>query len=343
MGRSTQTLIALLVAFTVLIAVLTIADSGGAPVSSSAAFPTPPATIRAAPTNIAPPRATTIGAAVAASPTTPATATVTDPTVSATAVSGTTPTVTTPAATVVRATPTATPRIGTAVPTTTVTTTPNATPATVAPSATIVLSATSTAVGTAASATVTTTLPSSGLAIATAPSGVFSVNSPPHYGVYYNYINNTPYLASYVQTLDRRIVALTNVQRTAQGLSTLVESDNLDIIAAARAQDMIARGYFSHYDPTGSVDATGQHAAAVQELLARNSVPYAEVGENLVNQSGGYAFNDATPAEVVTAFMHHPEHRANVLYPAYTAIGVGMALRQEADGLRVVIAQVFVR
>jgi len=341
-GRSTQTLIILLVAFTVLIAVETMAGPGGVPASGSAAFPIvtapPPSLSGAAPTGTAsPPHATAVQVAPATAPaiagvthaptppTSPATATTTAATVtsgpSGTTTAGPATTTSRPTAVAtVMTTRSATTRVATVTATTTITT--GLTPA---------------------SATVTATLPSSGLAVATAPSGVLGVNSPPHYGLYYNYIDNTPYLATYVATLDRHLIALTNAQRVAQGLAPLVESDNLDIIAAARAQDMIVRGYFSHYDPTGPVDASGRHAAAVQELLARNSVPYAEVGENLVDQSGGYAFNDNTPTDVVTAFMHHPEHRANILYPAYGAIGVGMALRQEADGLRVVIAQVFVR
>lgn len=336
MGRSTQTLVVLLIAFTALIGVLTIADAGGVPLLSSATLPTSLPTIGVAPTDAAPvPSATPYVVPPSATPTTPAPATATNIPNTATPTSA--PTASPTSSVTIGATPVPSATAGTGATATSVAT------STIGPRATVTASVGAIASPVATTTSVTTTTAHGGLAIATAATGVVGSGSPPHYGLYYNYINNTPYLATYVQTLDQHIIALTNVQRGAHGLSALVESNTLDIIAASRAQDMIARGYFSHYDPTGSAASNGQHAAAVQELLARNNVPYTEVGENLVNQSGGYAFNEGTPAEVVNAFMQHPEHRANILYPAYTAIGVGMALRQETDGLRVVIAQVFVR
>lgn len=170
----------------------------------------------------------------------------------------------------------------------------------------------------------------------TPPGGV----TPPRYGTLLDYANNTSFSPTFMQSIDSRIIALTNDERVAHGLSKLSENEALDVIAASRSQDMVKRGYFDHFDPTGPVDAQGRHAAAVQELLSRNDVTYAEVGENLVGNTG-LPLDARTPRQVVQAWMNHPEHRANILHASYTMIGVGLAAENQAGGLRVVITQIF--
>jgi len=167
-------------------------------------------------------------------------------------------------------------------------------------------------------------------------------DTPPHYGALLTYTNNTQFTPAFMQTLDEQIIALTNAQRATHNLAPLREDGQLDIIAASRSQDQIKRNYFDHYDPTGPVDANGRHAAAVVELLARNNVPYTEVGENLINHIG-LALDASTPRELVDSWMRHREHRDNILHGGYATIGVGMAAENESDGLHVVFTQVFVR
>ena len=191
---------------------------------------------------------------------------------------------------------------------------------------------------TPATATATATPMPSPTEMPTPPGGV----SPPHYGTQLNYTNNTSFSPAFLGALRERIIELTNRQRVAHGLSSLTESTDLDIIAAARSQDMIQRGYFGHFDPTGPLDAHGHRPAAVQELLERNAIAYAEVGENLIGDTR-VPLNANTPAQVVQAWMGHPEHRANLLHPSYTTIGIGIAAENRSDGLHVVITQVFIR
>ena len=198
------------------------------------------------------------------------------------------------------------------------------------------------ATATAASVTATGTLTPTTTGTVTA-TGTFVAagDTPPHYGALLNYPNNTRFTSAFMQSLAEQTIALTNAQRAAHGLPTLSESGQLDIIAASRSQDQIQRQYCGHYDPTGPVDAKGQHAAAVQELLTRDGVSYSEVGENLICRAG-YALNTATPRALVDSWMQHPEHRANILHMGYTMIGVGIAAKDEPDGLHVIVAQVFV-
>jgi len=190
--------------------------------------------------------------------------------------------------------------------------------------------------------TATGTLTPSGTGTVT-PSGTVTTtgDTPPHYGALLNYTNNTQFTPAFMQSLAEQIIALTNAQRTAHGLPTLSENGQLDIIAASRSQDQIQRQYCGHYDPTGPVDANGRHAAAVQELLTRDGVSYTEVGENLICRAG-YTLNTATPRALVDSWMQHPEHRDNILHAGYTMIGIGMAAKDEPDGLHVIVAQVFV-
>lgn len=166
--------------------------------------------------------------------------------------------------------------------------------------------------------------------------------TPPYYGTSLNYPNNTTFSPAFMQALDERVIALTNAQRSAHGLTPLSESGQLDIIAAARSQDQIKRHYFDHYDPTGPIGGDGRHEAAVRELLARDGVAYTEVGENLINRVR-YPLDQSTPQQLVDQWMQHPEHRDNILHGGYTMIGVGMAAENEADGLHVIATQVFVR
>jgi hypothetical protein len=83
----------------------------------------------------------------------------------------------------------------------------------------------------------------------------------------------------------------------------------LDAAAQAKADDMAAKGYFSHTGPDGK-----EPWAWIKE--AGYSYQYA--GENLAVR-----FTDS--ADVVNAWMASPTHRANIVKPAYTEIGVGIA------------------
>jgi uncharacterized protein YkwD len=231
------------------------------------------------------------------------------------------------------ATATATPSLAPTLSATAAAATPASTatppPATVTPSATTGATATAPVTATAPATTTATVLP-------TPPGGI----TPPIYGTALNYPNNTTFAPAFMATLDKRIIVLTNAQRTAHGLAPLVESGTLDVLAASRSEDLVKRDYFDHYDPTSPLDAQGHHIAAIQELLARNNVPYSEVGENLIGDTG-YALDNGTPQQAVQAWMRSPEHRANILHAGYTSIGVGMAAEDQSDGLRVVITQVF--
>lgn len=118
--------------------------------------------------------------------------------------------------------------------------------------------------------------------------------------------------------------SLINQDRAASGVRTLAWSAALARVAQYRAEDMLNRGYFSHYDP-----ATGQLAFVV--LLQSWGIPYRIAGENIAWST------DQSMAYINTLFMNSPEHRANILSSAFGRVGVGVA----GNGSKVMVVEVF--
>jgi len=105
-----------------------------------------------------------------------------------------------------------------------------------------------------------------------------------------------------------RVLDLTNLERSSRGLAPLV----LDAAASAAAYDhcwdMDARDFFDHVNPDGDDPADRLRDHGVELIVA---------GENI-------ARGQASPEEVVQAWMASPAHRENILYPGWTHIGIGI-------------------
>lgn len=112
--------------------------------------------------------------------------------------------------------------------------------------------------------------------------------------------------------LPGEVIALTNGERSANNLGTLTQNTALTAAAQAKADDMALNGYFSHVGPDGKEPWAWVKAAGYN---------YQYAGENLAVR-----FNDSS--EVVNAWMASPTHRANIVKPQYTEIGVGVAQGQ---------------
>ncbi len=118
--------------------------------------------------------------------------------------------------------------------------------------------------------------------------------------------------------------SLINQDRAANGLASLAYSASLARVAQYRAQDMLNRNYFSHYDPS-----TGQ--LAFVGLLRLWGIPYTTAGENIAWST------NPSMAGINTMFMNSPEHRANILKAAYRRVGVGVA----SNGVKTMVVEVF--
>jgi uncharacterized protein YkwD len=142
----------------------------------------------------------------------------------------------------------------------------------------------------------------------------------------------------------RQIIAGINNARAQRGLVLLRSDASLTRIANDRSTDMIARDYFSHYDPQ-----TGQEPL-LRYLQALN-FQYRYAGENIaeIKNDAGWVPPWLTVAarytsidlasEFVKGWLNSPEHRANILNPNYHRTGV--ALASTLDGHRIVATQAF--
>ncbi len=110
---------------------------------------------------------------------------------------------------------------------------------------------------------------------------------------------------------QKDIIMLTNVERTKEGLGTLVFSKRLAAMAETKANDMIIKQYFAHVSPNGT---------DVTKLAANVQYQYLNLGENLA--LGDFRSSE----EVVTGWMNSPGHRANILNKNFTEIGVSAVM-----------------
>lgn len=109
---------------------------------------------------------------------------------------------------------------------------------------------------------------------------------------------------------DRRLLELVNQERSRRGLNSLSLSQKLDQ-AADEYADRMARGdFFSHTD--------GENGSTVSTRVTQEGYQWKTVGENL-------AAGQTSPEEVFKAWMKSPGHRANIVNPNYTHMGVGYA------------------
>lgn len=112
-----------------------------------------------------------------------------------------------------------------------------------------------------------------------------------------------------VKSFENEVVRLVNVQRVNNGLQPLTQNWELSRVARYKSQDMINKNYFSHISPVYGSPFT---------MMENFGIHFTAAGENI-------AMGQKTPAEVMTAWMNSPGHRANILSPSYTQIGVGLA------------------
>jgi uncharacterized protein YkwD len=109
------------------------------------------------------------------------------------------------------------------------------------------------------------------------------------------------------------VIAGVNAQRKAHGLSALRPSPALMKAAQSHACDNAARNIYSHVGSDGSDLGTRLRRTGYQLRVAAENT--------------GYGFSSA--AKAVDFWMRSPGHRANILNPSVTEIGVGLA-----DGAR---------
>jgi hypothetical protein len=118
------------------------------------------------------------------------------------------------------------------------------------------------------------------------------------------------------------VIALTNELRVKKALTPLAPEARLT---------ETARAYAAHLADTGKLDHDADGATPAERVKKRG-YSYCMVAENLASEYSSAGFtSDALARNVVEGWSGSPTHRANMLQPDLTQIGVGIA-RSAIDG-----------
>lgn len=139
--------------------------------------------------------------------------------------------------------------------------------------------------------------------------GLAQVHDGPSGDVYWTALWARPFTPDGLAGTAAAVIDLTNRERAQHGLLPLSADPLLTTAAQAHSADMVARAFYAHTAPDGS--RPWDRAAAAGST--RRSI-----GENI-------ACGQRSPADVVEGWMNSPGHRANILKPGFTHIGVGFA------------------
>lgn len=104
------------------------------------------------------------------------------------------------------------------------------------------------------------------------------------------------------------VIRLTNVERSNNGLSTLVYNSKLAEAAKLKGQDMLSSDYWAHVSPSGTEP---------WDFFNQVGYSYRYAGENLARD-----FSD--PSSAVAAWMASPSHKENILSDKYQEIGIAV-------------------
>ena len=106
---------------------------------------------------------------------------------------------------------------------------------------------------------------------------------------------------------EKELLSLINTQRKAYGLPELSFDSELQRVAKAKAQDLVANNYFSHTSPT---------YGSPFDMMKSFGITYKTAGENIAGNSSLFG--------AVDAWMNSTGHRENILNNAYNYTGIGI-------------------
>ncbi|MFJ2555794.1 MULTISPECIES: CAP domain-containing protein [unclassified Streptomyces] len=139
--------------------------------------------------------------------------------------------------------------------------------------------------------------------------GIGSAMDPGSGETYWTALWARPFTVRGLAAVAAEVLSLTNAERAAAGLAPLADDPLLTTAAQAFSTDMADRAFYSHTSPEGLQPWDRAAAAGAR---------HRGIGENI-------ACGQRSPREVVQGWMDSPGHRANILKPGFTHLGVGFA------------------
>ena len=120
---------------------------------------------------------------------------------------------------------------------------------------------------------------------------------------------------SSLDAMSQQFFNAMNQDRSSNGLAPVALNGQLSSLATTRAQGLVPKGgALSHYDANGNL--------ILREIMTDNHIPFITAGENLAENN--FPLGD-TVNVANTGLMNSPTHRANILNPNYTQVGIGLA------------------
>lgn len=127
---------------------------------------------------------------------------------------------------------------------------------------------------------------------------------------------------------ETRIFELINRERQKKRLRDLEWDDRLADVARSYSRKMAREGFFDHYDNDGKTVADRVSMAKVKG--------WSKIGENLFYCDP----LDEVAAFAVRSWMGSPTHRQNILDPAWSGTGIGIAVSRDGG---IYITQIFIK
>jgi uncharacterized protein YkwD len=123
-----------------------------------------------------------------------------------------------------------------------------------------------------------------------------------------------PPVTTGLEAAERLILQQTNLERQRAGLKPLTLDARLTAAARLHAREMSQKNYFAHESPTPGLETPSDR------IHAAGSIDWS-AGENI-------AFNEESSAKagatLMRQWLNSPPHRASILKPQYTHIGIGV-------------------
>jgi uncharacterized protein YkwD len=126
--------------------------------------------------------------------------------------------------------------------------------------------------------------------------------------------------------IENKLIALTNAERAKNNLPPLKTTALLMTLARSHSTDMATNNYFSHTDLTGGSPSDRAAKIGIANKLLSDNTYLVGVAENIGLITGGGLTADGVARMQIANWMNSPGHRANILDPRFSEIGIGVSL-----------------